>query len=137
MNKKRWFWASVVAIAVMLAMDFFFNNHCLKGLYQQTAHLWRPEAELMGMMMRYGWITYLVGGFVFAYIYAKGYEGKPSHVLEGVRFGFLMGLFSSVPMSIMTYITMPIPGRLSIDWLIIGMFELIVAGAVVGLIYRK
>lgn len=136
MNKKRWFWASIAAFVTATVLEFIFNYFCLKGIYAQTASLWRPEAEMMKLMPYY-WIASFVVSFIFVYIYTKGYETKPSGFGEGLRFGLLMGLFTVLPMITITYATMPVPLRLPLDWFATGMAEYLIVGAVVGLIYKK
>jgi len=136
MNKKRWFWAGIAAFVAAMILEAIFNAYCLKGVYAQTASLWRPAEEIYKLLPYY-WIAAFFVSFIFVYIYSKGYEGKPSRVMEGVRFGFWIGLFINLPMVTITYATLPVPSRLPIDWFVTGMAEYIIVGAVVGLIYKK
>lgn len=136
MNKKRWFWASIVVFIIIFALEYLFNNVCLKNIYLATAHLWRPEAEL-SRLLPLAWAGYLVMAFFFTFIYAKGYEAKPSVLGEGLRYGLVIGLFISVPTAGMCYIFMPVPLKLAVYWFIMGMVEFLAAGAAVGLIYKK
>ncbi len=136
MNKKRWVLASLAVFVAVMVLEFIFNNYCLKAAYMEVAHLWRPEAEMMKLMPLY-WAATFVVSFIFVYIYAKGYEGKGCGICEGLRFGLWFGLFVNLSMVAITYATMPITVRLARDWFVTGMTEYLIAGAVVGMIYKK
>ena len=136
MNKKLWLWSAIAAFAVIFGLEYLFYGLFMKDMYVATAALWRPDAELMKLMPLM-WFGYLVVAFFMPYIYAKGYESKPSRALEGIRFGFVLGLFVYLPMSLTTYVTMPIPFSLSVGWFVSGLAEFTAAGLVMGLIYKK
>lgn len=136
MNKKRWIVASIAVFVVATVLEFIFNDLLLMGIYVQTPQLWRPEADMMKLMPYY-WVAGLIAAFLFVYIYAKGYEGKPSKIGEGLRFGLIVGLFIALPMSTICYATMPIGLNLAIGWLVTGIAEYLIIGAVAGLIYKK
>jgi len=136
MNKKRFVLASLAVFVAVVVMEYVANVILLAKLYETTANLWRPMADI-DRMKPYGMIVYFLAAFVFAYIYAKGCESKPSPALEGMRFGFWIGLFVVPSMATWTYITMPIPLALAVSWFVIGMAEYLVLGAIVGMIYKK
>jgi hypothetical protein len=77
----------------------------------------------------------LVAMIVLAAIYAKGYEGGPG-VLEGLRFGALIGIFIVFAVVADEYVTLNIGARLAlfmaagrfIGWLIVGL--------AIGLVYK-
>jgi len=56
--------------------------------------------------------------------------------MEGVRFGVLIGLFTSIPMAFGTYAMMPIPGSLAWQWFIFTLVETILLGIVAAAVYR-
>ncbi len=136
MNKGRWVLAAVVATVAVSAIEAVGHGVFLKNLYLATASLWRPEAE-MSKMMWMGWLSTLVCSFILVYIYHRGYEGKGSALGEGLRFGLIIGLFTAIPMTVWTYIMYPLPVNLVISWFVIGMIDMLVAGALIGLIYKK
>lgn len=135
MNKKRWLAASILVFIVVTILEFISNGF-LKNIYMQTMHLWRPEADMIKLMPYY-WISSFIASFIFAYIYTKGYEAKPCAICEGFRFGLLFGLFINPPMVTICYATMPIGLNLVVGWFVTGMIQYIVAGMVVGLIYKE
>jgi hypothetical protein len=136
MNKTRWVVASIVVAVIVIVMESIFHGVFLKGIYEATAAIWRPYAE-MSKLTPYGWISTLITSFILVYIYHRGYEGKGSALAEGLRFGFVIGLFTAVPMAVWSYIIIPMPFNLACYWFGIGMADMIVAGALIGLIYKK
>ena len=136
MNKKSWVTASIAVFVVVTILEFIYNSYCLKGIYAATANLWRPEADIMKLMPYY-WAASFIASFFFVYIYTKGYEAKPNKIAEGFRFGATVGLFVNLPTATIVYATMPVPLNLPVDWFITGLAQYIVAGVVVGLIYKK
>jgi hypothetical protein len=131
MNWKRFFIASVVVFVVVQAMDFVINNIILMAQYESLKELWRPD---MGSKM---WIMYLIGvmvAFLFTYIFIKGREGKG--LAEGVRYGIIIWLFVSVPMSLGFWIMLPIPFKLALWWILFSLLEMLVAGILVAAIYK-
>ena len=135
MNMKRWVRAGVAAFAVMFVLDMTAHGKLLMGLYQQTASVWRGHGashEMMWLMT----LGQLLFGLVFAWIYTKGYEaGKPG-LGQGLRYGFLIGLLSSISYISVWYVVLPIPFVLAAGWVASMLVDCLGAGAVVGLIYR-
>jgi hypothetical protein len=77
----------------------------------------------------------LVGFFVLAYIYAKGYEGG-SGLNEGFRFALLIAIFLTGCMSIGIYGTFNVDGRLGVMASIATFVEFVIDGIAIGLVYR-
>ena len=46
MNRKRWLLASGAVFVVMAVLEFLVHGVLLSGLYQQSASVWRPQAEM-------------------------------------------------------------------------------------------
>ncbi|MGH7272860.1 MAG: hypothetical protein ACREIQ_00150, partial [Nitrospiria bacterium] len=88
MNTRRWLLASVAVFVVIAVMQILIHEVLLSDMYQQTASVWRTEAEMQRIMWIF-WIGYLVFAPFFTLIYVKGYEkGKP-----GLGQGFRCGLY--------------------------------------------
>jgi len=81
------------------------------------------------------WVTSLVFSFGFVFIFTKGFEGKG--MAEGIRYGLIMGIFVMFIGMFNQYATYPISLSLAIQWFIYGLIELMIAGAVTALIYKK
>lgn len=136
MNTKQWLLASVAVLVVFMVLEFVVHGMLLQGIYQQTASVWRPQAEMQSMMWIF-WASYLVFAPFFALIYAKGYEkGKPG-LGQGFRFGLYVGAMLSVMHGFGWYVILPIPLALSFYWFVATLVEFIAAGVAAGLVYHE
>lgn len=134
MNIKRWLIGGVAVFLVIALSEFLFHGVVLAPLYTQTAQLWRTEAEFMKRLPLI-WLGEAIFALAFAFVYTKGYEGKGP--LEGVRYSFYMFLVF-VPWQVLTSCTtMPIPDRMCLSWLGVGLVEFLLCGLVLGAIYGK
>lgn len=136
MCHKRYWFASAAVFVVVALSEMIIHGKLLQGIYVQTASVWRPEADMQKMMWMM-WLGYLVSAPLFVYIFCKGVEEGKSRVGQGIRFGAVIGLFTSVSMSLGSYVVMPVPGILAFYWFAAGFVESVAAGLVTGLIYRK
>lgn len=131
MNVKRYVAASLAVFVVGQLLGYVIHNVILKSTYDSLKSLWRPDMESKM------WIMILVGfivSFLFTYIFTKGYEGKG--IAEGLRFGLVIGLFTSIPMAYDSYVTLPIPYLLALQWFIYGTIATIILGVVAAAVYR-
>jgi hypothetical protein len=124
--------AAVVAWIVSLALSPLVNNVLLADLYARHAAVFRPQAE-MNLVLGLG--ASLVGFFVFAYAYAKGYEGGGGAV-EGLRFGVVVGLLLACFAVVWNYVVLPVSGSLAVAWVVDTLVEMALYGVVVGLVYK-
>ena len=133
MTKK--FWLGFVAVYIVIAVwEPIVNLVFLASAYQDPTmtHLWRPMDEMkIGLL----YIVYIFIAFFFTLIFSKGYEGKGA--LEGLRYGFYVGMLMAVPMGYATYATMPITYALALQWFLYGLIEYVLAGIAVALVYGK
>lgn len=131
MNWKRFFAAGLATYVAVQAMEFVINNVLMKSANESLMSLWRPD------MMSRMWVMYPVGVLVallFTYIFVKGREGKG--IAEGVRYGIVIWLFVSVPMSVSMWVLLPIPYIIILRWMLYGLLEMLVAGILVAVIYK-
>ena len=131
-NKSCWIgW--IVVVVVMNVYGYVIHELGLSDIYQSLASVFRPKEEMDSMM----WMMMLggaVGLLLFCYIFTLGHEGKG--VMEGVRYGTLIGLLISIPSSIDHYVIYPITGELAVIWFVAGVVGFIIAGAVFAAIYK-
>ena len=132
--KNKTFWIGyVVVFVVMQGLGYVIHKVMMGDTYEKLAAIFRPEAEMMDMM----WMMMVSGAvmmFMFCYIFTRGYEGKG--VMEGVRFGMLIGLLMAGPMAIDPHVIYPVPADVATIWLISGIGSLVVAGALFAAIYK-
>jgi hypothetical protein len=136
MDTKKFLIASAVLFVVISALEFVINGVLLSGMYKQLSALWRPEAEMQQMMFLF-WAGYAASALLFTFIYTKGYEKTKGTLTQGLRYGFYIGLLLCLPSNLMWYAVLPIPAALALSWFAAGMVEALIAGAIVGLIYKK
>ena len=131
-NKSCWIgW--IVVLVVMNVYGYVIHGLGLSETYQSLASVFRPKEEMDSMM----WMMMLggaVGLLLFCYIFTLGHEGKG--VMEGVRYGALIGLLISIPSSVDHYVIYPITGELAVIWFVAGVVGFIIAGAVFAAIYK-
>jgi hypothetical protein len=132
MNMKRLFWAGILVFVVSQILEFLVHGVLLRSMYEATKSVWRPD------MMDKVWLFRVSGfitSFLLTYIFAKGYEGKG--IGEGFRFGLVLGLFVSVPMSLGMYGMLAVPAALAFWWFVAGMIGTVILGLVLAAVYRK
>ena len=134
MNKKLWI-TFVVVFIVYFILDWLVNGVLLHSTYmiEEVAKIMRPEAEITSNMWIFV-ICDLFYTFFFTLIFSKGFENKGW--MEGVRFGFYVGLMVSLPMAYGTYGSMTIPYTLALQWFLYGLVMNIVIGIVAALLYK-
>lgn len=131
MNVKRFIAASLAVFVVGQALGFLIHNVILRATYDSLKSLWRPDMQAKMWIM---WLVGFITSFLFTYIFSKGYEGKG--IGEGLRFGLVIGLFTSIPMAYDSYVTLPIPYSLALQWFLYGTVATIILGVVAAMIYR-
>jgi len=108
------------------------NGVFLKDVYAQTPNLWRSQTEMTSL---FHWI--IIGQalvvFSFVRIYATGFAG--GGVKAGIRLGVLWEI-AAIGMRLGFYAVQPIPGKLISYGSLSGLIEMIIAGAMVGAIYK-
>ena len=131
MGKK--FWTGFVVVFVVLSLlDYIANVLILSSAFEATKDLWRPMAEMKIWIF---YVVYLFIAFFFTLIFSKGYEGKGA--VEGLRYGFYVGMLMAVPMAYGSYASMPIPYSMALQWFLCGLVEYIILGVVLALIWGK
>src|SRR6266853_2220919 len=129
---KRFSLAFIAAYIFIFLWGWLLNGVLLKDIYAQTPTLWRPQSEMMSL---FHWI--IIGQalvvFAFVMIYASGFAG--GGVIAGIRFGILLEI-AAIGMRMGIYAVQPFLGKLLIYASIGGLIEMVIAGAIVGAIYK-
>lgn len=131
MNVKRFIGTSILVFIVIEVINFLVHGVIFTKAYASLGALWRPD------MMSKMWIIhvgYLILSFIFTYIFIKGYENKG--VMEGVRYGIIIGLFANIPYAFFEYGMFPLPFALCLGWFIFGMIEYIFCGMIAAATYK-
>jgi len=132
MNKKVWTGFIVVFIVYFL-LDWLVNGVLLQSSYmaEEVAKLMRPEADIQMWIII---VCDLFYTFFFTLIFSKGYENKGA--MEGVRYGFYVGMMVSLPMAYGTYAVMPVPYILALQWFLYGLVVNIICGVVLTFVMK-
>jgi len=130
MNGKRYFWASLAVLAVRKPLDYLGDTFVLAHEWQKTGLL-RPDVPATVPLM---FAVGVLASFVFTYIFVKGYEGKG--LWEGVRFGIIISLFSTVPTGLGAWMIFPVPVPLVVIWILNGLLLNLVSGIIAAAVYR-
>lgn len=132
MNKRFWM-AFAACWVVGQVIGFTAHGIWLQPTYKALAAIFRPEADMQGMM----WMMFVSSAllvFAFCYIFTKGYEGKG--IAEGVRYGLWIALLMGITTVIDQFVIYPIPAELAAKWAAINVAYFVALGAVLAAIYK-
>ena len=123
--------AIVAVFIAWSALDFVIHGLLLKETYEATAHLWRTMQDTNMMLMH---AVTLAIAICFVLLYERCVSEKS--VSMGLKLGVLFGLAAAI-MSASTYVYMPIPLTLAIDWFVAILVQFVIAGWLVGLFVKS
>lgn len=135
MNGKKFWLAAFAVYLVYVATMFLIHGIILGDYYMQPEVMsaTRPEAELNAL----SWVRFMtmaVFAFLFTFIFAKGHERKG--LMEGVRFGIYIALFTFFVSSFEQFIIYPIPYVIVWYWIIAGLVQSVLMGITAALVYK-
>jgi len=133
MNYGRLVVAALAATVMDAAYGFVVWGQLLSREFGRYPNIFRPAGDTSGFALMF--LGIFAGMCFAAWIYAKGYEGGIGSV-EGLKFGVVIGLLMAAYLSAANYGTMRIGKRLALTYLIGGFGEWLVAGIVIGLVYK-
>ena len=131
---NRQFLISVVVMFILsLGLGFVVHACLLKGDYLQLPNLMRSEAgqqrHFPAMLLAHAFIA--VG---ITAIYRRGREAGKSSIGQGLRFGILLAVVSTIPVYLIYYAVQPMPLSLVEKQVVLDTIATIILGiAVAGL----
>jgi hypothetical protein len=134
MNHSRIALSAVAATIVFFICGFLIFGLLIGSDFAPYGAVYRSQAG-MQQHAPVGIITSFIAMFVMSFIYAKGYEGG-SGVLEGFRFGALVGLFLACKCVADEYVTLNIGGKLALEMAAGVVVEMAIVGMVIGMVYK-
>jgi putative effector of murein hydrolase LrgA (UPF0299 family) len=134
MDGKRLALAAVVAWFVDVVFGFLVWALMMGDQFAAITGVFRTE-QAMNARLPLALAGTLLAMFALTYIYAKGYEGRGG-VMEGLRFGAVLGLFLFGFVSVGIYVSFNIPKELAMKASVVSFVETLVMGAVIGGLYR-
>ena len=107
---KGMFLGGLAAFIFVFLFEFMVHGFLMKGLYEATMSVWRPQAESNMAVM-------LLSQFLFAMAVAFFYPivGPDKECKKAAPFGFGLGLVMAMP-QIASYSYLPIPITISLLW---------------------
>jgi hypothetical protein len=106
----------------------------LKNEFQKYPAVYRNHDGIKSVMP-VGMAAMFVGMVVLAVIYSMLYQGG-SGLVEGARFGALIGVFAVCAFVVHNYVNLNIGGKLTVEQSVAYFVEWVVTGIAIGLIYR-
>ena len=132
MDRKNFLIASVAVFVVYKALDALIHGVLLADAWSASSVL-RPDADMMSKMWIM-WLTGLLWSFIFVYLFQSVRQGQG--IMEGVRYGFCIGLFVIVPAAYNSYALFPIAHSMTLAWSVHGVLQVMLCGVVVSLVYK-
>ena len=133
MNKKLIIAWAVVLVAWFMG-SFVVHGVLLHSDYIQLTGLFRAEGDqqkYFPLMI----LAHMILSGAFVWIYARGVEAKP-WMAQGVRFGVVVALLTTVPTYMIYFVVQPMPGSLVIKQIIFDGVLMLVLGVIVAWLYR-
>jgi hypothetical protein len=131
LNVKQWAIATA-AVFVVSTIFAYVPKKLEIGPWMPTAQT-MVQDDMAKKLLFY--LARLVAAGFFTFIFTKGFEGKPG-IGEGLRYGLWMSLFLYVPWLLTGLAFGAWTASALFIRAIIGVIEALVAGAVVGQLYK-
>ncbi len=123
----------VVGIVLFLLGWLFYSVLFAEYFFKFFGHLARPSAEFKIWAFA---VANFVQAFFMYIIYAKGYKGG-SPIMEGFRFGIVIGLFIYIPYMFMTWGYFQVMAIGVATDAVVGMFMTLIAAVITAVIHGK
>jgi hypothetical protein len=135
MNTKKFIIAFVVVFIILEITNYLIYVGILGSAFMNDMYknVFRTEEDMNSKM----WIMYLmdlIWSYFFVFFFVKGYENKGW--MEGLRFGFYIGIFYMFVVSFQYYAMFPLEFGLVLQMFIYAFIQVIILGIVTALIYK-
>ena len=129
MRPTRFALAAVVLFILSLAWNGLVHLVILRSANEAVQHLRRTDLPgALGLSLL---LTALVSGlFVWGYVRTA----RTGTLREGLAYGFFIGLFAALLVDLNQYLLYPLPASLVLKWIVGGVLEFTLYGAVVALV---
>lgn len=130
MGKRFWVCGLVMFFAAML-LSFVVHALLLGADYDALGPLYRDAADGQ-RHFPYMLLAHALIGFAMTWIFAQGFSGTEATLVQGLRFGFAMALFSTVPGYLIYYAVQPLPPTLVAKQVVLGTLSMLLLGALLA-----
>lgn len=128
--------AGVAAFLVSLIFGFLVHGLLLHADYAQLPNLMRTDADAQAHFP-FMLLSHLIKGFAFAWVYTKGISPGVPWMTQGFRFGFAAAALITVPLYLIYYAVVPMPGMLIVKQIIFDSVGTILMAITVAFVYRS
>ncbi len=121
----------VVAFIFVFLFEFVVHGFLMKGMYEATMSVWRPQAESNMAVM-------LLSQFLFAMAVAFFYPivGPDKECKKAIPFGFGLGLVMAMP-QIASFSYLPIPISISLAWAAASFAKALGSTFIISKVFNK
>ena len=130
MNAKKMLFALLAGFVVMFLLAGLWHMIIMGDFYKANS----SSAALAEPKMLFIALGYFILALILAFIYPLGYKGG-SPVIEGLKFGVLMGLLWILPFSVVLFGLFESSGTVLVVDVIWHVVEEGIGGIVIGLVY--
>jgi hypothetical protein len=135
LNYPRIVIAALGAVVAYFALgSLFFTRPSMRNEFLKYPAVYRTQADMKGVMP-FGMLGMLLSMVALAVIYGMLYRGG-SGVIEGARFGALVGLYALGSFVLHNHVNLNIGAKLTLLQAGAYFIEWTAVGVVIGLIYR-
>jgi hypothetical protein len=128
MNHKRGFPAFLAAFVFIFLFEFLWHGMLMKSAYMETATLWRVEPMFPLLIL---------GQAVIAFAFTGLYVSKVgvNSAATGMGYGIVIGILCAGG-DLIRFSVQPLTVKILWMWIVGGLVEFAIAGAIVGAIYK-
>ena len=128
MLNKNLLLSMLIAFFFLFGFDFLWHGNLMMGMYEETASVWRTEAE----MEKFFPLT-VAATLVFAFVVYQGFMkfSKEHDVRAGVKFGAFVAVVVGV-VEFMMYFYLPIPMMIAVYWFVGSLIRNTLLGGIYG-----
>ncbi|MCK4798022.1 MAG: hypothetical protein KAT05_11600 [Spirochaetes bacterium] len=130
MNAKKMLFALIAGFIAMFLLSGLWYTLIMADFYEANS----PSTAFAEPKMQFIVLGYFILALILAYIYPLGYKGG-SPVIEGLKFGVVMGLLWILPIGVVLFGVMESSGILLVVDAIWHVVEQGIGGIVIGLVY--
>ena len=133
MDTKKVFITSLVVFIFVFLFEMIFHGFMLRGLYMETASLWRPPEAMQSFFPLSSAVQILFSLFsvLFYKLLVKEYGVK-----SGLIFGSFLGLLFGIS-QFGLYAYKPLPMILAVAWFAGIFLESLIIGLIIGLMNKN
>ena len=130
MNWKRFALCALMVFVAQAVVAGTLQVIVLDPLFEEQT-FFRPEGR--EKLVPYFASRVLFVG-LFTYLFARAC--RRSGWVEGLRYGIVIWLFYSIPMTVGFWSFITMPDGLAVAWIAVGLAEYVVSGVLLGVLYR-